>query len=86
MKHERPHALARKLDQPDLCGRCGRCVNTVSKICFTPVDAAHHRHAAEQHLAEIEQRAPDQVRGQEAEQGQAEKATISPKPGIGNGR
>ena len=45
------------------------------------IDRAHHRHAAEQPLAEIDQLAADQVGGEEAEHGQREHGDDQPGAG-----
>ena len=67
----------------------GRSVGGEDRLedLFRPaVDAAHDGHAAEDHLAQIEQRAADQVGGQEAEQRQAGERDDEPDPGIWKGR
>ena len=50
------------------------------------IDRAHHRHAAEQLLAEIDQRPADQVGGRKPSSVSANTATIRPEPGSPNGR
>ena len=64
----------RKLDQADLAeARAGLREQRLEHLLQALVDRPHHRHAVEQVLAGFDQRAPDQVGGQEAEQRQREQ-------------
>ena len=70
-QHDRPHPRRGKLDQADPAkARSGTGEQRLEHLLEAAIDRAHHRHPAEQPFAEIDQRAPDQIMGEEAEQGQ----------------
>ena len=68
---DRPHARRGKFDQADLAeARPLAREQRLEHLLEAAIDRAHHRHAAEQPFAEIDQRPPDQVGGEETEQRQ----------------
>ena len=68
---DRPHARRGKLDQADLAeARPLARKQRLEHLLEAAIDRAHHRHAAEQAFAEIDQRPPDQIGGEEAQQRQ----------------
>ena len=70
-QHDRPHARRGKFDQADAAeARSVAREQRLEHLLQAAIDRAHHRHAAEQPFAEIDQRPPDQVGGEEAEQRQ----------------
>ena len=70
-QHDRPHAGRGKFDQADPAeARSLAREQRLEHLLQAAIDRAHHRHAAEQPFAEIDQRPADQVGGEEAEQRQ----------------
>ena len=68
---DRPHAGRGKFDQADPAeARPLAREQRLEHLLQAAIDRAHHRHAAEQPFAEIDQRPPDQVGGEETEQRQ----------------
>ena len=68
---DRPHARRRKLHQPDAAeARSGFREQRLEDLLEAAIDRPDDRRAVEDVLAELDQLAPDQVGGQEAEQRQ----------------
>ena len=70
---DRPQPLGGKLDQPDLLERLprpGGADDGLEDLLQGAIDVAHDRHAADHLLAERDERAPEQVGGERADQRQ----------------
>ncbi|MEY9116419.1 hypothetical protein ABIE86_005151 [Bradyrhizobium diazoefficiens] len=73
-QHDRPHARRRKLDQADFAeARALAREQRLEHLLQAAVDGAHRRDAAEEGLADIDQRPSDQVGREEADQRQREE-------------
>ncbi len=78
-QHDRPHAGRGKFDQADAAeARSLPGEQRLEHLLQAAIDRAHRRHPAEQLLAEIDQRAPDQIGGEEAEQRQRDHGDDQP--------
>ena len=73
-EHQRPHAGRRKLHQPDRAeGRARLREQRLEHLLQAAIDRPHDRHALQNRLADLDQRAADQVGGEEAEHGQRQE-------------
>ena len=73
-EHQRPHAGRRKLHQRQPCGSSSPLrEQRLEDLLHGLVDRPHDRHAVQQALAPADQRAADQVGGEEAEQREREE-------------
>ena len=77
---DRPHARRGKFDQADPAeARALAREQRLEHLLQAAIDRAHHRHAAEQPFAEIDQRPADQVGGEEAQQRQRDHGDDQPR-------
>ncbi len=78
-QHDRPHAGRREFDQADAAeARSLAREQRLEHLLQAAIDRAHHRHAPEQSFAEIDQRPPDQVGGEEAQKRQRDDRDDQP--------
>ena len=78
-QHDRPHARRGKFDQADPAkARSGAREQRLEHLLQAAIDRAHHRHPPEQPLAEIDQRPPDQIGGEKAQQRQRDHGDDQP--------
>ena len=84
---DRPHPRRGKLDQADLAeARPLAREQRLEHLLQAAIDRAHHGHAAEQALAEIDHVRPIRLAVRKPSSVSATTATTSPEPGTLNGR